>query len=210
MSSLDGFNAIAPYYDSLKRLVFGKTIFHSQVHFLRFLRKGGKILVLGGGSGEILRPLLEENPDCTIWYVEASSEMLAQARKNSGPGAHTNILFIHGTERMLTKDVIFDAVVAQFFFDLFPEVKLREVCGDLHQRLTKAGVVLVTDFVDGGKWWQHILLRAMYKFFRIASGIAVRRLPDWEEQLRLADFTEAKSQFFYGGFIKASIWRRSR
>ena len=210
MSSLNGFNAIAPYYDSLKRLVFGKAIFNSQVHFLQCLPKGGKILILGGGSGEILRPLLEENPDCTIWYVEASSRMLAQARKNSGSGARTNILFIHGTERMLPKEVVFDAVVAQFFFDLFPEVKLSEVYGDLHQRLTKVGVVLVTDFVDGGKWWQRILLRTMYKFFRITSGIAARRLPDWEEQLRLTDFTEAKFQLFYGGFIKATIWRRSR
>lgn len=210
MSSLDGFNAIAPYYDYLKRLVFGKAIFNSQVHFLRCLPKGGKILILGGGSGEILRPLLEGNPDCTIWYVEASSEMLAQARKSLGSRAHTNILFIHGTERILTKEVMFDAVVAQFFFDLFPEVKLREMCVDLRQNLIKGGVMLVTDFVDGEKWWQRILLRTMYKFFRIASGIAARRLPHWEEQLRLTDFTQSKSQFFYGGFIKASIWRTSR
>jgi tRNA (cmo5U34)-methyltransferase len=49
-----GFDRLAPFYDSLARLIIGKGIKQSQLHFLNHLRDKTKLLVLGGGTGWIL------------------------------------------------------------------------------------------------------------------------------------------------------------
>jgi tRNA (cmo5U34)-methyltransferase len=50
-----GFDRLAPFYDSLARLIIGKGIKQSQLHFLNHLRGQNQgVLVLGGGTGWIL------------------------------------------------------------------------------------------------------------------------------------------------------------
>ena len=93
----DGFDRIAPYYDALKRLVFGNAIHRSQAHFLQRLPQGCRLLIIGGGSGEVLSLLQNVNPLCRIWYVEASSKMLSLASSRVLPEAKHLVNFIHGT-----------------------------------------------------------------------------------------------------------------
>lgn len=119
MTQLDGFNCIAPYYDFLKRAVFGEAINNSQVYFLARLSHCERILVLGGGSGELLRPLLKLNSESTIWFVEASSEMLRRAGERVKGQQSSRIRFIHGTQNDLPPDVKFDALITNFFLICF-------------------------------------------------------------------------------------------
>src|SRR5690606_1821841 len=110
----------------LKRVVFGSSIDASGLCFLDALPETGNILILGGGSGTMLSPLLRMRPRISVYYVEASSQMLGRARANIVAGDAARVAFIHGTEEAIPKGVVFDGVVTQFFLDLFTNIELAK------------------------------------------------------------------------------------
>jgi spermidine synthase len=209
MSDIDGFNRIARYYDTLKGIVFGKAIYASQLQHLQALPARGNILIIGGGSGELLNPLLAIRPEAVIWYVEASSAMISIAREKVPLPLHSSIHFIHGTEHALPVDVAFHAIITPFFLDLFPDNQLHEICRLLSERLTEDGVWIGVDFVDGGRWWQRVLLKGMYGFFAAVCGIRARSLPAWEKHLRSAGLSQVTFAHFYSGFIKSAVYAKN-
>ena len=209
MSHLNRFDRIANFYDPLKQFVFGRAIHDSEICFLDSIKPEARVLILGGGSGKMLRVLLENNAACTVWYIEASARMLELARRTTAN--HTSrVLFIHGTENSLRSDIQFDVIITNFFLDLFPERKILEITGIINRHLGNNGHWIITDFVNGGKWWQRVLLSAMYGFFKIACAIDTHRLPFWQRVVNDYGFREKQSRMFYAGFIKASLWVKDR
>ncbi|HEY9047693.1 MAG TPA: class I SAM-dependent methyltransferase, partial [Ohtaekwangia sp.] len=69
------FDSIAPVYDMLSRIVFGRSMVKSQRHFLKYIPAEASVLILGGGTGWIIQELFAVNNTCTIVYVEASQKM---------------------------------------------------------------------------------------------------------------------------------------
>ena len=208
MSELNRFDRIAPYYEGLKRLVFGKAIHEAEICFLDFIKPGSNVLIWGGGSGEMLRVLLNIKYDCKVWYVEASETMIELATKSAGAHA-SRVVFVHGTQRSAPRDFKFDAVITNFFLDLFPEEKIAGIC-DMHTKvLAPDGMWIITEFVDRRRWWQRLLLSVMYRFFRTACTIEADRLPAWEQIVGAHGFNEKHVRIFYGAFIKASLWVKS-
>jgi tRNA (cmo5U34)-methyltransferase len=126
-SPIDRFNLVAGYYDWLVRLVFGKSMREAQAYFLKDVPPGCNVLILGGGTGWILRALLDKQPDCKVWYIEASSEMIKRTKQKI-ESDQRRVTFIHGTEDSIP-DAGFDFVVTNFFLDLFPSAPLRKVIG---------------------------------------------------------------------------------
>src|SRR6187402_1340927 len=78
---MNGFDRLAPVYDKLAGLVFGKAIVDAQLVFLDRVRAGDRILILGGGTGWLLEKLLRKQPVCEVWYVESSSRMIELTRQ---------------------------------------------------------------------------------------------------------------------------------
>lgn len=206
---MNGFNTIARQYDFLKKLVFGDSIYQSEVCFLGWIARGGKVLIIGGGSGEILPALMETDPAAEVFFVEASSEMLKIAKRRLPEASVKNVRFIHGTERNIPEDILFDAVITNFFLDLFPDSKVRELCRMISGKIKVDGVWLVSDFVKTGKISQRILLWTMYRFFMLTSGVLARSLPAWDRHLELAGMEEMSSRSFYGGFIRSAVYRKN-
>lgn len=208
--SLDRFNWIAPHYDVMSRLVFGRAIFSSQVWALKSIPPDSAVLVLGGGSGAILPVLNRISPACRIWYIEASSEMLARARATVEDAAKDNIVFIHGTENAIPDALRFDAIVTNFLLDLFPEGDVWAICRTLYEKLKREGIWLASDFVDGGRWWQRAMLWLMYRFFLVTCNIKASRLPEWQHQIRSVGMVEIDSENFYCRFIKSVVYKKER
>ena len=208
MSTLNRFNRLAPYYDTLKRLAFGRSIGDSEVHFLNRLPGNGCILILGGGSGDLLVNLFRVHPHCSVWYVEASSKMMSLAREKLPVVNRSQVTFIHGTEKTIPPGIAFDGVITNFFLDLFPDGEVLSICQAVGKQLKSEGVWLIADFVDE-KWWQRLLLAVMYPFFVLTCRIQTRRLPRWRDQLTSAGFVHRSSKGFFSGFIKASIYQKA-
>jgi tRNA (cmo5U34)-methyltransferase len=206
-SPMNRFNGIARYYDRLAAFVYGKSIREAQTFFLNEIRPGSKVLILGGGTGWILNVLFRIQPDCKVWYIEASSAMIESARLKS-LADHERITFIHGTEDSIPEEIRFDVTIGNFFLDLFSSTSLKDVIIKIKKSLQPDGVLVVTDFIDRGKIWQKALLGGMYLFFRITCGVGSTQLPAWEEELKGLDLVEFKSNIFFCSFIKSALFRK--
>jgi ubiquinone/menaquinone biosynthesis C-methylase UbiE len=201
-----GFDFLAPVYDALAPLIFGRSIVRSQTWFLDKIPPNAKVLILGGGTGWILKELLEKNSTCPVWYVEASAKMMERTRARLLRG---QVTLIHGTENDIPANVAFDVIITNFYLDLFSERKLEKVIKQISNQTQSSSRWLVTDFVNREVWWQRLMLKIMYLFFRSICDIEAERLPNWITCLNTHQWTEASSKDWYGAFIRSTVWDRT-
>lgn len=202
-----GFDKIANVYDVLARLVFGEAIRDAQICFLNNITPQSKVLILGGGTGWLLVRLLELKPQCEVWYIEASEKMLEISKEKIKDSNRVHL--IQGTENSIPSGVQFDVVIANFYFDLFTDESLDSVMRKIQKEIKSDALWLVADFVDGKKWWQFVLLKMMYGFFRVLCNIEAVKLPDWNQSLVKRELFKKKSKFFCSTFIESTVYSRN-
>jgi len=202
--ALNGFNRVAPVYDSLARIVFGSAIDRSTTAFLSQLPSNARILILGGGSGRLLPALVNTLPQAGIVFIDASSKMIDQAKKRVHAGAP--VQFIHGTEDNIP-DNRFDAVITPFYLDVFETNTLKVVVEKISQKMQGSAEWHVCDFRNH-VWWHRVFLAGMYFFFRLTTDIGARRMADYEVVLLTAGWRKKESKDYYAAFIEASRWQR--
>jgi tRNA (cmo5U34)-methyltransferase len=206
MSSLDKFNWIAGNYDRLVNVVFGKTLLHAQLRFVAELGEKDKVLILGGGTGNFLKELQVRRPSLVITYVEASSEMIKLAKRSIGD--ISNVFFIHGTQEQIP-DQTFDAIITNFFLDLFPENEIEPLVKSISKHLAPNGKWFVTDFENTQKFSDKLLLRVMYRFFRITESIKATSLPEWRSSFKNQGLVLKQEEYFRNSFVCASVFSKT-
>ena len=201
--SKNSFDSIAPWYDALAKLVFGKSIKASQVYYLQELPTKGRILIIGGGTGWILKEVLKVRPELEIDYVEASQKMIDLARKNESSHRVNYIL----TRELAIPELEYDAIITNFFLDVFDKDNLITVMSKLRGHLKRGGVWLCTDFKNTEKVYHKVLLKVMHLFFRRVSNLEARELQDFERQFETLSLERVGSNSFYGGMILSNVYR---
>jgi len=194
------YSRIAPFYDLLTRAVFGNAIAHSKKYFLHDIKTSDKVLIIGGGTGDILNNI---RPEIDVTFLDSSIRMIERAQSR----AKKNVKFRHGRLEEFNPDENYDVVVIHFFLDLFTDEALIKIVYLIHSCLTPSGKVLVAEFVEE-KNWHSLMLHAMYSFFRITTGLQTTQLPNWEKSLEKGFVLNAQKQF-YQKFIKSSVYVRS-
>ncbi|WP_162303657.1 class I SAM-dependent methyltransferase [Hymenobacter sediminis] len=207
-----GFDFVASFYDPLARLVYGRSLQRAQQAALAtgLPAEEGRVLIIGGGTGWVLGEVLRRQPGARVLYLEASPQMLhhSQAWLSRHLPQHTGqVEFRLGTEADLRANEQFEAVVTFFFLDLFEPHRLRLLVRRLHAALAPGGVWLLADFAVPQRWWHALLLRLMYWFFGLTTGIGARQRPPIEPELMRQGLSAAPVGRFFGGMIKASVWR---
>jgi len=202
--ALNGFDKIAFIYDFLAKLVFGKSIIHSQKYFLSRIPDHSKIVILGGGTGWLLAELLKVKPNCEVWYIEASEKMIALSRNkiNTEQAIH----FIHGTQLAIPLSLKYDVVITNFYLDLFTDRQLADVAKKIRSSLKPGSLWIATDFVCSRRW-QKMLLKIMYRFFRITCNIESQQLPEWNNAIQRVSLIKIESIFFYKDFIQTILYQ---
>lgn len=198
-----GFNFLAPVYGWLTLIIFGKTLERSQTFFLDFVKPDDHVLILGGGSGELLESLLQKHPKVSIDYIDLSSRMIDLAKKKTGNPSNVN--FIIGTENTISGHT-YSVVITNFYLDLFTDKTLAQVIAQIKPRVATPVTWLVTEFVST-TGWHKIFLAIMYAFFRVVTGMEATTLPDWQSALKKAGLQQITSRNFYRGFIKSSVYK---
>lgn len=207
MRAMNGFNSIAWAYDRLGRIVFGDSILRAQRHFLDRLPAGGKILFIGGGTGEILPELIHLRPETEIWFVEASSEMIEKTKARISQD--DRVIFIHGTEANIPAAVEFNAVITNFFLDLFSPIRLTSVIEKIDAAVCHEGLWLCADFCNNDrKFWKRVTLMVMYVFFRLTARIEAKFLPPWQHLLQGKGYSNEESKQFFNDFICSVVFRK--
>jgi tRNA (cmo5U34)-methyltransferase len=205
---MNNFDSVAPFYDSLSKLIFGNAIKQAQTAYLSEIMQRDNVLMLGGGTGWLLRELFVVNPSCKVWYIDASAKMIALSKKAIVNSNH-KIVFIHGTEDSIPPDIKFDVIITNFYLDLFPRESCNKVIHKIGSALHAGGIWLISDFVNT-TWWHGVMLHIMYRFFRLMCGIESNSLTCWKILLEENGFAEGKNRKFFGGFIKSAVFQLIR
>jgi ubiquinone/menaquinone biosynthesis C-methylase UbiE len=200
-----GYSNVARFYDGLSRLVFGKALVLSQIHFLPLIPVNANVLIVGGGTGWILEEIAKIHPQgLTITYVEIATKMVELSRKrNIG---NNQVTFVNDNVENVKDVYAFDVVITSFLFDNFLPITAARIFERLHYLLRPGGIWLNTDFQLTDKWWQSVLLKSMLLFFKTLSGIESSKLPDMDSQFMQHGYTTIVDKTFFGEFIMARVW----
>jgi ubiquinone/menaquinone biosynthesis C-methylase UbiE len=189
---VNDFNSVAGIYDPLSKLVFGNRLIRAQEHFLGRLPTEGRVLFIGGGSGEVLPKIWSRKPRLEIDYIDASQSMinLAEKKLRQFPSARTN--FICGTEADIEPDVQYDAILTFFFLDIFKTDHKFKLAQKLKSHLNKDGIWLHADFQAADSTLSALRERLMFGFLKATSKIEANEISNDERifnqlELRLMD-----------------------
>ena len=167
------FDAIAPLYDGLAKLVFGSKAWENvQCYGAEKLRKHPAVLILGGGTGKILETT---SAGQTITFLDASAKMLQQASERP---TSSNVTFIQEDFLKWESRQKYDAIYCPFFLDCFDEDLLKQVVEKLATHLKPNGRLYVLDFRKTKTLKHRLLLAIMHAFFKVTTGLAATRLLD--------------------------------
>lgn len=206
-----GFDRVASFYDPLARLVFGSALQDAQHWLLHYIPAGASVLIIGGGSGWILKEVLQQTSPKHILYLEASEKMLQKAKQLNYSA--TIVEFRHGTDADLQPHEQFDVVITPFLLDLFPKQRLTQLMQWLNYSLAPSGLWLFADFwpvKQKPPFWQKLLTKSMYLFFGVLSDVQTQDLPDYGKHFSRLGLHEKYSQSFYKGFVQAKVFCRNQ
>ncbi len=202
------FNNSAWFYDRLSGLVYGDALIEAQVWLLSYVPANAHVLIVGGGTGWILEELAKLYPTgLTITYVEVAAAMMAKSKKRNV--LKNGVTYINEAIENIEFIYLFDVVITPFLFDNFTEDTLSKVFAGIHQYLKPEGLWLNTDFQLTDKWWQRLLLKIMFLFFRTICNIEASRLPAIESRFAENGYFRTTEKTFYGNFIISKVLVKS-
>lgn len=201
------FDWIAPVYDGLARLVFGRRLQRAQLVWLHLIPQQATVLVVGGGTGWLLEQLLIQCKPKRVVYLDASARMVAKAsRRVIQKRLLGTVDFRTGDVLELAEKECFDVVVLPFVLDLFAAPTLQQLIPRLKMGMQPGGIWLVTDFVNTTSVWQRLLLWGMIRFFRFTTGIEIEQLANWQALLSASGLVQQCNQAQVWGMVASDVW----
>lgn len=210
MNSGTNYNYVAPIYDFLVKLVFGSKLTDAEKHYLDQLDRPAHILIFGGGSGNLLKPLLGLYPQAQIHFLEASSVMISKASSRPISGIE-NVQFTHGTEQQLVGcDHKYDLVITSYVLDVFKDSELGKVMDVLFNVLAPGGFWLQTDFYvyETHPWWQKRIVWLMYLFFNLTANQKIQCLPDFDTHFRRRSLKQLAGKSYCLNMVRTILYQR--
>ncbi|MFY0599203.1 MAG: class I SAM-dependent methyltransferase [Cyclobacteriaceae bacterium] len=197
---MNDFNRIAGIYDPIKNLVFGDKLDNASIHFLDRIQEGERVLILGGGSGKILKSITS---NAQITYVERSQVMIRYAKQNAKEG----VVFVCDDFMEFDSSVKFDWVVCPYLLDVFGLENLKLAVRKIHDLLEPDGKLMVTDFQKGA-WYQNLFVRFMYLFFGWTTNIETKSLNNIHQVITEKGFFEKELHFFVNRMVFSRVYRK--
>ncbi|REE00512.1 class I SAM-dependent methyltransferase [Marinoscillum furvescens] len=194
------FDRVAVFYDRLARLVFGPKWTNVQLEPVKHLATAEHVLILGGGSGQILEHLPEV---AQITYLEASAKMIALAQKKG----HSNVRFVQTDFLKWHTETKFDAIYCPFFLDCFSKQELQRVTAKIENALLPEGILHIIDF-QRSTGWHNALINVMYLFFKYTAGVSGRKLLPFKRLLSAQGFQLIDDKSFFQGWIFYSRFKK--
>lgn len=195
------FNRIAPVYGFLKTVVFGNQLEKAVNSFLEEIPSNSKVLIVGGGTGEILTHF---NSSHYITYLELSDAMLT---KSKGVNSAAEIKFVKADILTWKSEESFDVIITPFLLDCFTETELDLIFPKFAMALNSKGKWIHTDFYPKDKL-QKFLIRIMYVFFNLTTGLRTRELADFELLFKKNEFICTRKGLFYHSMVESKIYQK--
>ena len=200
------YNFIAPFYKLLSRIVFGKSLEKGSSHFFARIKKEDSVLIIGGGNGEILKPLFFICPVASISYCELSNKMIGLANKKN-PFPKEQITFLE-QDAFDLEDFQYDWIVLPFFLDQFNEVKCVHLLKSIKENSKPSSKILFTDMNKKGI--SRGLLSFMYFFFKMTTGLKNKELPDFDKVFLESGWEMEEEELFGNGRVVSRVYKKDK
>ena len=199
---------IAGSYALIERMVYRGALQRARCCYLNEIDAPARVLIIGEGDGRFLEALLARFPDCGVDVVEPSGRMIALAQKRIG---ESGAVKFHQCDFESFSGVDYDLVATHFFFDCFDESGQQRAAEKVVRLLGRGGVCLLSDFQMPKKgvfarMRARLLLKVMYRFFGITSGLKTRVLVDSQIALNAMGMRLQARQEMNCGFLRADRW----
>jgi ubiquinone/menaquinone biosynthesis C-methylase UbiE len=209
--SCDG---IAPHYQQLEYLCFGKSLEQQRFAFLDQTRASRRALVCGGGDGRFLARLLHSNPVVEVDFVDLSQRMAAIAeRRVMGMGARFSRRVRFHVGDIRTFEAVrqrYDLITTHFFLDCFSDREIDSIVSRLAAAARPGAQWIISDFRVAqealGAIWTYAIVRGLYVAFRVTTGLRVSRLPEYKSSLLAHGFHCRMEQRGFAGLLYSSLW----
>jgi SAM-dependent methyltransferase len=222
------FDRIAPFFEMIETLAFGKALQRARIAFLTETRDCQRALVAGEGNGRFLAELLRANPKIQIDYVDSSGAMMGLAKSIvAGAGEecdgkifpHTHACSRVQFQQADVRDWTptrpgYDLIVTHFFLDCFDRKALGTVIQQIVAAAGSEARWLLSDFAIPRCGFRRVhaklWLRTMYAFFRRAAHIEAGDLIDPSPLMRSFGFELRQRIDSRFGLITAQLWQIQR
>lgn len=219
MKQYPNFDGVVFFYDFLKKIVFGNSLDKAQAAFLSYIPSKASVLIIGGGTGEILLDMSKSASVKDITYLEYSDKMLVAAKRrmdrlrNASEGTF-EITFIKGSVEILDPTVKYDVVVTPFVLDVIEPDELGEFMKAINNHIRPAGYWLFADFCKSSSnnlisYYNTFLIKSMFLFFDLTTGLKANDLPDFDAHFLDFGYTMLASKSFHRGIIQSKVWQKT-
>jgi SAM-dependent methyltransferase len=204
----------------MEYFTFGPYLQRTRVQFVHELLSCRLALVLGDGDGRFIAKLLTANPAIRVDAVDLSAVMLrllteramnVSSAKNRLRTIHTDALDFVANSRSLPD---YDLVATHFFLDCLSEDEVLGLVSRLTPRLARNALWVVSDFAIPDRqpigFASRIVVGALYRAFRLLTGIKTQALPDHSTALRRSGFILRNSKLHLGGMLVSELWIRKQ
>jgi ubiquinone/menaquinone biosynthesis C-methylase UbiE len=204
---LNNYNSIAFLYDFAAKFIYGDNLYKIQIDALSQLPAEGKLLILGGGTGQILKWLHKNRPKIQIAFQDASSKMIEIAKRRVHESQ--NIQFIHSAS--FNHDYQCDFVFAAFFFDLFTLNQSQNIIASVQNSNKDNLTWHVCDFVIDDKTKAKLLRKVQVKlsilFFKLTANHQLNYLPQVFQSFTGKGFKCMHNSTLGGGFLCSQAFK---
>lgn len=177
---MNGYNLIAPYYQFFVKLVFGNLLFKAQTHFLTKDVNPAHILIVGGGSGQLLTFCLIRYPSAQITYVESSKKMIELSKRKTSELDKIRVNFQCQSILDWNDEVEYEIVLLPFVLDLFSNKDCHKLLIKLKAKIRSESRIIVADFFNSNSIFQKALIMFMYVLFRSICASDRTTLPNYQ------------------------------
>lgn len=204
---------IAAVYRWIEYAAFGRALERARFAFLDVTAKARRILILGEGDGRFLSQLLRTNPAAAVDVIDSSAAMLSLARQRIAALPHQNVRF-HQADvlRGSVPAGTYDLIVTNFFLDCLTGDETANLIDRLESTLVPGGFWIVGEFQEPPRglrrWHARLWLFAMYRFFRLTTGLRPQRLPPYGALLRSVHLELLQERQARFGLITSQLWRK--
>ena len=193
------FDRIAPFYDRLARWIYGEAILESQKWAIDKVDTYQELLIVGGGTGEILS-LIPETVHVT--YLDKSAKMTQLAQRNPGNG---QVCVINQDFFTWQPSKKWDFVFCPFFLDCFDLENLEKAVLKCKSVLKQSGSLMVADF--DLHHTPAVLKVMMHAFFRLVANLESSTLKDIHSMILRNRFEMHQEKLFHQEMIFSRVYR---
>ncbi len=203
---------IARWYRVFEYAALGRSLEKRRFAFLDTVSDAKTALVLGDGDGRFLHRLITRNPQMYIDAVDSSAAMLSLARRRIEGRPHRAVLRHADALTVAFPRSDYDLIVTHFFLDCFKQSDCERLIARIAQRAAPQSCWLISEFREPAsgpaRYWARLWIGICYLFFRLTTGLAVSRLPDYAPALERCGYRLERQQISGTGILVSELWRR--